>query len=45
MENIPTTELWEGYSKDELRELVKDFYRTNLQGKSVLNQKLAAQIA
>ena len=38
MEDIPTTELWAGYSKDELRELVKDFYRTNSQGKSVLNQ-------
>lgn len=38
MENFPSTALWEGYSKDELRGLVKEFYRTNLQGKSVLNK-------
>lgn len=38
MESIPTTELWEGYTKDELRGLIKEYYKTNLQGKSVLNQ-------
>jgi Large polyvalent protein-associated domain 3 len=38
MSEIPTTTLWENYSKDELRELVRDFYKKNLQGKLVLNK-------
>ena len=38
MSKIPQTDMWIGYTKDELRELVKDFYKTNLQGKIVLNK-------
>jgi hypothetical protein len=38
MSQIPKTDLWIGYSKDELRELVKEFYKENLQGKYVINK-------
>ena len=38
MENLPKTDLFTSFSKDELREQVRNFYKKELQGKSVLNQ-------
>jgi hypothetical protein len=35
---IPETTLWEGLSKDELREKAKEYYKQHLQGKTVSNK-------
>ncbi len=42
--NIPNTELWEGLSKDELREKLKEYYKTHLQGTSVVNEDLEIEV-